>query len=499
MATRAELDPAEREVFSLLARASFANPFGEERAAIDLKIAGVAGPVPREERLRLLLPRLEECLRRLEASGRADVRAFRGPDREMVETVFLFDAYYRISDALDDLIRRQLEHGDEPCPVPFATECASLLRRRGLSAAEAWRHFALLYQLRRAYYFIGRELVGRSPCMRQLRRQLWNAVVTHDIRSYALFLIDRMEEFSTLILGETGTGKGTAAAAIGRSAFIPFDEKKGRFVESFTRAFVSINLSQFPEALIESELFGHRKGAFTGAVEDHDGILSLCSSHGAVFLDEIGEVSGPAQIKLLRVLQERVFSPVGSHEKLRFRGRILAATNRSLAELRAPGRLRDDFFYRLCSATIEVPPLRQRLAEDPLELDEYLRHTLRRLTGADSPDLLSRVRGAIERSLPRDYAWPGNVRELEQCLRSILLTDDYGGDGRAAATSLEARITADIAAGTVDARGLLVAYSALLHERYGTYNEVARRTKLDRRTVKKYVDEARRAEKRKDT
>src|SRR5262249_37326051 len=143
-------------------------------------------------------------------------------------------------------------------------------------------------------------------------------------------------------------------------------------VESFEASFVSINLSQFPEALIESELFGHKKGAFTGAVEGHAGIFERCSPHGAIFLDEIGEASIPVQIKLLRVLQERHFSQVGAHEQRRFSGRVIAATNRSLDALRAEGKFRDDFYYRLCSDVIEVPSLATRLREDPSELDRLI-------------------------------------------------------------------------------------------------------------------------------
>ncbi|MBI4603507.1 MAG: sigma 54-interacting transcriptional regulator [Planctomycetes bacterium] len=261
--------------------------------------------------------------------------------------------------------------------------------------------------------------------------------------------MDRMEEFSTLLLGETGTGKGTAAAAIGRSGFIPFDERKGRFAESFAGAFVAINLSQFPEGLIESELFGHRKGAFTGAVEDHEGVLTLSSPHGAIFLDEIGEVSAPVQIKLLQVLQDRVFSPVGSHETRRFQGRVVAATNATLEELRRRGTFRDDFFYRLCSDTITVPPLRQRLAEDPGELDELVAHVLRRVTGTESAEVAGRVREAMEGCLPARYPWPGNVRELEQCIRSVLLTGRYDPDLRAAAPDLRSALLKDMDAGAL--------------------------------------------------
>src|SRR5205085_1538803 len=174
-------------------------------------------------------------------------------------------------------------------------------------------------------------------------RHLWQNVFTQEVHLYEHYLWDRMEDFSTLLLGETGTGKGAAAAAIGRSGYIPFGRNQGRFAESFMRSFIALNLSQFPESLIESELFGHRKGAFTGAVEAHEGLLARCSAHGAIFLDEIGEVSAPIQIKLLQVLQERSFCPVGSHETVKFRGRVVAATNRPLETPDGRKVFRDDF------------------------------------------------------------------------------------------------------------------------------------------------------------
>ncbi|WP_413923320.1 sigma 54-interacting transcriptional regulator [Candidatus Accumulibacter phosphatis] len=115
-------------------------------------------------------------------------------------------------------------------------------------------------------------------------------------------------------MGETGTGKGQAAAAIGRSGHIPYLWHQRRFAANFAESFIAINLSQFPETLIESELFGHRKGAFTGAIEHHDGVLMRSSAYGTRPLDEIGEVSIPIQIKLLQVLQEGSFTPIGSHQ-----------------------------------------------------------------------------------------------------------------------------------------------------------------------------------------
>jgi transcriptional regulator with PAS, ATPase and Fis domain len=296
-----------------------------------------------------------------------------------------------------------------------------------------------------------------------------------------------MEDFSTLLLGETGTGKGTAAAAIGRSAFIPFDERRGCFAESFARNFIALNLAQFPETLIESELFGHRKGAFTGAVESHGGLLARCSPHGAIFLDEIGDVSVPIQIKLLHVLQERTFSPVGSHDQVRFRGRVIAATNRALDSLRGEGLFREDFFYRLCSDMIEVPPLRQRLREDGEELVRLVGHILTTTVGERGEELIGSVVDTIRRTVGDDYRWPGNVRELEQAVRRVLLTGSYhpgrssGGEPGRPAWLIEAE------AGRLDADGVLAGYCRQLHAELGSYEAVAGRTRLDRRTVRKYV------------
>jgi DNA-binding NtrC family response regulator len=323
--------------------------------------------------------------------------------------------------------------------------------------------------------------------MRRLRRSLWDNVFTHDMRAYRDGLWNRMEDFSTLLLGETGTGKGEAAAAIGRSGFIPYLRDKRRFAASFREGFIAINLSQFPETLIESELFGHRKGSFTGAIDHHAGVFERCSAHGALFLDEIGEVSVPAQIKLLRVLQDRTFTPLGSHEPRRFAGRVIAATNRPLAELRAGGRFRDDFYYRLCSDVIQVPSLRRRIADSPRELEDLVRLVVTRIAGERQADLESIALEAIRRDLPRDYAWPGNVRELEQAVRRIVLTGRYTIERAGAAANREQELSDLVRAGQLSAKDLLGRYCAMLYRQLGSYAEVAARTGLDRRTARKYV------------
>src|SRR5690606_26877700 len=188
----------------------------------------------------------------------------------------------------------------------------------------------------------------------------------------------------------------------------------------------------------------------------------------------------------------RVFTPVGGHEERRFAGRVIAATHRDLAELRVERIFRDDFYYRLCSDVIEVPPLRQRLAEEPRELDVLLGQLVRRIVGAEDEEIVARTKAAIAAGIPAGDRWPGNVRELEQCVRRVLLTGRCAPD--AAATEVgdaTDRFLAQAAAGTMEARELVARYCALLHERHGTYEEVARITGLDRRTVRKHVQQIR--------
>lgn len=480
------LEAGQREFLTLVTRAAFANPFGDERTQLDLKIAGLSGGQESVNPLEEVLSKVHTLLKVIETEKRASA-ASTPNDRRIIQYAHLFDVFHLFADRFDELIQAQIKVGEPACHVPFAEETLATLLKRGFNRQDALRYFAMFFQLRRAFYFINRLLTGQSASMQQLRVALWNNVFTHDMQLYEKHLWNHMEDFSTLLLGETGTGKGTAATAIGRSGFIPFDDRKNCFTESFMRSFIAINLSQFPESLIESELFGHRKGAFTGAVEAHEGIFARCSPHGAIFLDEIGDVSIPVQIKLLNVLQDRTFSPVGSHEKMRFHGRVIAASNKAIDELRRKELFRNDFFYRLCSDVITVPPLRQRISEDSRELDELLSLTVQRITKQNDPELTGMIGNAIESNLGRHYAWPGNVRELEQCVRRTLLTRDYKGYEETTSKDLAGELISGIESGSYNAQDLMADYAFLLYNRHGTYEEVARITGLDRRTVKKYI------------
>ena len=492
MTKSARLTSKERDFFTIVHQAVLANPFSDKRTLTDLKITGMFPNVSRDRVIEKAVAEVRKQIVVLEKDNRANLNLFSSQDQQIIMAAFLFDIFHFYMERFDQLILDQINHNEKPLKVPFAAEALSLFRKRGFDAQSSNHLFSLCFQLRRAYFFIDRGLIGRSSCMKKMREDLWNNVFTCDMDLYNQYLWDRMEDFSTMILGETGTGKGAAAQAIGRSGYIPYDEKRECFAECFTQSCVTLNLSQFPENLIESELFGHKKGSFTGAVEDHKGIFNRCSKYGSIFLDEIGEVSIPIQIKLLKVLEERLFCPVGSHTEYRFEGRVIAATNRSIEAISQQSLLRDDFFYRLCSDIIQIPSLQQRIEEDPEELDDLLAFTIEKITGRPSFELLKMAQKKIFDLLGKNYPWPGNVRELAQCVRRILLKRSYTNifekKPDASTDASTPGLAKDMETGNIDAKTLVKRYCRLLYDKFGTYGEVARRTGLDRRTVKKHIE-----------
>ncbi|HUY19749.1 MAG TPA: sigma-54 dependent transcriptional regulator [Candidatus Binataceae bacterium] len=210
---------------------------------------------------------------------------------------------------------------------------------------------------------------------------------------------------TVLIQGESGTGKEVIARAIHRLS------------PRATRTFVAINCSAIPDALIENELFGHERGAFTGATERKVGLIESADK-STLFLDEIADLGVGVQAKILRVLQEREIRRVGGNESFRVDVRLLAATNRNLAEEVAEGRFREDLYYRVNVVTITLPPLRDRRSDLPLLVE----HTLTRFARMASAKPKEVSREAMEILL--DYSWPGNVRQLESAIeRASLLCE----------------------------------------------------------------------------
>jgi formate hydrogenlyase transcriptional activator len=235
------------------------------------------------------------------------------------------------------------------------------------------------------------EIVGNSPAL--LR---------------ALGAVDQVAptNATVLIYGETGTGKELVARAIhNRSA-------------RNSRALVNVNCSAISAGLVESELFGHMKGAFTGALERRIGRFEL-AHHGTIFLDEIGELSWETQVKLLRVLQEHEFEPVGSSHPVRVDVRVIAATNRNLREAIQAGLFRSDLFYRLNVFPIELPPLRERSSDIPQLVAFYVSRFSKRLG--------KKIDGVSRESMEKlmNYYWPGNIRELQNVIeRAVILSVD---------------------------------------------------------------------------
>jgi two-component system response regulator HydG len=269
------------------------------------------------------------------------------------------------------------------------------LRIKVQQTLEFWRlkEDNILQRRRIENLFDASRIVGRSGRMKQVLETVAMVAPT---------------EASVLILGESGTGKELIANALHQGS------------NRTDKRFIKINCAALPETLLESELFGHEKGAFTGAVGRRPGRFELADG-GTIFLDEIGEMSPSTQAKLLRVLQEREFEPLGSTRTVKVNIRIITATNRVLKDEVKKGAFREDLFYRLNVVPIELPPLRERREDIPLLIEHFLKiyneKNNRRLKGFHPRALDALMR----------YSWPGNIRELENVVeRAVILTaDDY--------------------------------------------------------------------------
>ena len=359
------------------------------------------------------------------------------------------------------------------------------------AAREAPHLFAACYQVRRAFHHIHANILGESAPARRLRAAVWQSIFTRDPRRYRRALYARLGDIPTLVTGPSGTGKELVARAIGLARYIPFDPAAERFAEPAGGAFFPLNLAALSPTLIESELFGHRRGAFTGALQDRGGWFEACPALGTVFLDEIGEVDLGIQVKLLRVLQTRTFQRLGDTEDQRFAGKLITATNRDLEALIAAGEFREDLYYRLCADLIETPTLAERLRDTPTELRTLCRVIAGRVVGDDeTDDVATEAEAWITAHLGPDYAWPGNVRELEQCVRNLVIRGHYRPRRTSPSADPRRGFADAVVAGTLDADQLLRRYCTLVYAQTGSYTETARRLGLDRRTTRLKVDPA---------
>ena len=355
--------------------------------------------------------------------------------------------------------------------------------RSGLNAATA---LAFFFQIRRAFHYIFRYLLGLSRPIAELRAETWHSVFTHDLRRYRSSVYRHMADIPTLIVGPSGTGKDLVAQAIGYSRYLPFDENRLSFVETFTSQFHALNVSALSHGVVESELFGHRRGAFTGALEDRQGWLEGCGPDGTVFLDEIGELGTELQVKFLRVLQTREFQRIGETKPRMFLGKLVAATHRDLDHGLQSGWFREDLYYRLCADRISTPTLRERIEADANELLLMVSVLSERIAGAEyGPALAKEVLHWVETELGTGYGWPGNVRELEQCVRNVLVRKRYRPAQRAQSPAALDQALLD---SQLRGEALLDRYAALVYGETQSYVEAGRRLGLDRRTVKDRAD-----------
>ena len=243
----------------------------------------------------------------------------------------------------------------------------------------------LKQELRQEYWFMG--LLGKSPAMTKLYEQIRNAA---------------MSEAPVLICGESGSGKNLVANAIHKLS----RRKDGPFI--------TMNCASLNDHLLESELFGHRKGSFTGAVNDRIGRFEAAND-GSIFLDEIGDMPMLMQAKLLRVLEEKVVERVGDHRPIPVNIRLISATNKDLHGL-VPDKFREDLFYRVNSIFINVPPLRERVEDVPIIAFHYLK----KIAIVNNKDIRRISPQAVE--VIKNYSWPGNVRQLINALEHSAIT-----------------------------------------------------------------------------
>jgi DNA-binding NtrC family response regulator len=324
----------------------------------------------------------------LKMPGKSGLELFRETRVDPNPPQFIFlTAFGRVDEAVAAMKEGALDFLTKPLTDPDAL---LLLVRRAMENQSRARDYLSLKETEAAG-LPPEELIFAGQAM----KEVWTLV--HNVAATTA---------NVLIYGESGTGKELVA----RTIHILSPRSKA--------GFVPLNCAAIPENLLESELFGHEKGAFTGAVQARQGKFELARG-GTIFLDEIGEMPLALQAKLLRVLQERVFERVGGAREIKADVRVIAATNRTLQDEVAARRFREDLYYRLNVFPLQLPPLRERVDSIPLLADYFFRHFCRQ-TGKELKGIEAQAVAALEA-----YHWPGNVRELQNVMeRAVILAQD---------------------------------------------------------------------------
>ena len=498
------LSRAERTKIEKLAELTYTNPFLPERISLERQLLGrtyrpnagdvwsyTPGPDAGEntERIREQIESLAATVReRLQAGQRGDDREY-----ELYDDLIRHLLYFRLDQGWRSAGDPQWKRS------PAAWKCFQADHQHFLAVGElafpsralAAHLFALIDQIHRAFHQIFLSVIGRSRAAGRLRAAIWQSIFTHDIRRYHRALFRQMAQIATLIVGASGTGKELVASAIGRSQYVPFDARRDRFVAEPTESFYPLHLAALPSTLVESELFGHAQGAFTGASRERAGWLEIAGPHGVVFLDEVGEIEMSVQVKLLRVLQSRTFQRLGEQTPRQFQGKFIAATNRDLRREIDLGSFRQDLFFRLCADVIRTPSLREQLSEVPGDLEHSVRFIAQQFADSEADSVTADVLRWIELNMPPDYAWPGNFRELEQCVRNVLVHNAYDFAGTATVTT-SGRLAATgtgMESLALTAEEVQRRYCTFAYWKLQNYELAADRLKLDRRTLRTKVDD----------
>ena len=485
----------ERRILSAIARLGYCNPFLPERMELEHEVLGrdfvPTGPVwsasvSDPDAIRPNVPRIYSKLCDVVEQVRPRLVSAPNPDAESIAVYqdsvhyLLYQRHYRnfaTAQGKCSFYRDFLADWNRLCNVPAESLQSSI---------PPAHLFACFRQIARAFHHIYDNIIGNSMPAAHLRASIWQSIFTHDMRRYRRVLYGKMGEFPTLITGPSGTGKELIARAIAGSRYVPFDPARLEFADPKDEIFLPINIAALSPTLIESELFGHRRGSFTGAVTDRKGWLEACPESGSVFLDELAEMDMAIQVKLLRVIETRRFSPVGDTTLQPFKGKLIAATNRELpAEIQA-GRFREDLYYRLCADLIQTPSLADQIQDSPSVLHELLHYMLLRTMGDEAERCLPEVENWVAGYLPANYSWPGNYRELEQCVRNVVIRGSYRPLPTSPARAGDEFFTL-FREGQLTAEELLSCYAADVYRLTGSYEEAARRLGLDRRTVKSKV------------
>lgn len=309
--------------------------------------------------------------------------------RNIETTIIMMSAYGSIETAIDAMKRGAYDYISKPFKADEVQMALRKAEERERLKRENRQLRKRISNIEENYRF--QNMIGKSRTMQDVFR-----------------LVEKVAQYDTTVLisGESGTGKELIAKGIHLAG------------QRSDKNLVSVNCGSIPENLLESEFFGHQKGAFTGADKDKAGLFQEAHG-GTIFLDEIGELPLPLQVKLLRVLQENEIRPVGDTKPIRVDVRVIAATKKNLDEEVAQGNFREDLFYRLNVLSILLPPLRERSEDIPLLIDHFINRFNRRLEKniqSMSADVMSHL---------LDYSWPGNIRELENIIeRAVVLSDD---------------------------------------------------------------------------